>query len=106
MKTKEEIYEFVVNDLVKQTHIIKKKGIPSMHDSLSFDFYQTNEFIYSAALLGNYYTSATSFISFHHFLIDYLKDNFGILDDEIMEIWERYQNKMLPKLYPGLMKEK
>ena len=106
MKTKEEIYEFVVNDLVKQTQVIKKKGIPSMDDSLSFDFYQKNEFIYSGALLGNYYTSATSFISFHIFLIEYLKDNFGIQEDEILEIWDRYKNKMLPKIYPGLMKEK
>ena len=90
-----------------QTHIIKEKegAPPSFHDSLSFDFYHKNEFIYSCALLGNYYTSATSFISFHTFLIGYLKDSFGIQDDEILEIWDIYKNKMLPKLYPGLMKK-
>lgn len=106
LKTKEKIYQFVVNDLVKHTHIIQKKGGGINEQSLSFDFYKKNDLLYSCALLGNYYTSATSFMDFHNFFREYLQDSFGIQEEEIIEIWRRYKNELLPSLHKGLVNKK
>ena len=112
MKT-ENFYTYVVESLFNSTHLIKKGTLPSEiviggnfrntptnykeNYSLSFDFITGygSEVTYSLALLQRYHTSSMSLICFHSQFPQYVMDNFGVLENEVEFIWERFRKRII-----------
>ena len=115
MKT-ENFYTYVVEALFKSTHLIKKGTMdkiviggnfhtsPTNYNenySLSFDFItiskpnEVPDLTYSLALLHRYHTSSMSFICFHSQFPKYVMDNFGVLENEVEFIWERFRKRII-----------
>jgi len=102
----EKFYEYVVNCLFKSTHLIKKgtrpftTGTIDENYTLSFDFINSEvpDLTYSLVLLQRYHTSSISFICFHSQFPQYVMDNFGVLEDEVEFIWERFRKRIIDTL--------
>jgi hypothetical protein len=92
MDKKEKYYNYVVNDIVKNTEIDYDQ------EKIKFPFsYQSH--LFSSTTLHTFLTPSSSLLSYFHTFSRFskhVKERYGVHDEEIKIIWYQYKEKIQP----------